>query len=140
MIDFHGLLRVVVCAAVIALGLIWPGCSRGPATGTVVGDITLDGQPLSKGHLEFTPVDGQGQTGGAIIEGGKFIATVPVAKMQVKIRSPKVIGKRKAYDTPEAPWEDELAEALPAKYNDRSDITLEVQRGRQEVRYDLKSK
>jgi hypothetical protein len=108
--------------------------------GTVVGEVTVDGQPLPKGHLEFTPVDGQTQTAGALIESGKFTATVPVTKMQVKIHAPKVIGKRKMYDTPESPWEDEVGEALPAKYNDKSDITLDVKRGRQEIRYDLQSK
>jgi hypothetical protein len=140
MTDFHCLTRIFACAILIALGVAWPGCSRGPVMGTVVGEVTLDGQPLPKGHLEFTPVDGQAQTAGALIEAGKFTATVPVTKMQVKLHAPKVIGKRKMYDTPEAPWEDEVGEALPAKYNNNSDITLDVQRGRQEVRYDLKSK
>jgi hypothetical protein len=133
-------MRIATCAVLIGVGLVGPGCSRGPATGTVVGEVTLDGQPLPKGHLEFTPIEGQGQTGGALIEGGRFTATVPVAKMQVRFHAPKVIGKRKAYDTPESPWEDDIGEALPAKYHEKSDITLDVKRGRQEVRYDLKSK
>ena len=123
---------------VVVLGLAC-GCSRGPAVGTIEGDVTLDGQPLAKGHLEFTPVDGQSQTAGAIIENGKFTATVPVTKMQVRIRSPKVVGKRLSYG-PGSPLEDEVAEALPAKYNEKSDLTLDVQKGKQEVRYDLKSK
>lgn len=135
-----GMLRVVLLAFVVGLGTVWPGCSRGPAMGTVVGEVTLDGAPLPKGHLEFAPADGQAQTAGALIEAGKFEATVPVTKMQVRIYSPKVVGKRKMYDTPESPWEDEVAEALPAKYNAQSDLTLEVQAGKQEVRYDLKSK
>jgi len=117
-----------------------PGCARGPATGTVNGEVSLDGQPLTKGHVEFSPVDGQGQTGGALIEEGGFSAEIPVAKMKVAIHSPKVVGKRKAYDTPESPWEDEVAEAIPARYNLHSDLTLDVQPGTQAVRYELKSK
>jgi len=127
---------------VVCFSLVTPlaGCARGPATGTVNGEVTLDGQPLTKGHVEFSPVDGQGQTGGALIEGGKFSAEIPVAKMKVAIHSPKVVGKRKEYDTPQSPWEDEVAEALPARYHLNSDMTLDVQPGTQAVRYELQSK
>jgi hypothetical protein len=116
-------------------------CSQGPSTGTVSGAVTLDGQPLSKGHIDFTPLDGQGQTGGVMIENGKFSGPVPVAKMRVKIHATKPSGKKyKAYDTPDSPWEEDVVEALPAKYNEKSDITLDVKRGRQTVNYDLQSK
>ena len=115
------------------------GCAQGPATGVVTGEVTLDGKPLEKGHLEFTPVDGEGQTGGIMIAAGKFSGPVPVAKMRVKIHAPKVIkGAYQAYAG--APLEDDVVEALPARYNEKSDITLDVQRGRQEVKYDLQSK
>ena len=130
--------RIWGLAIVIAMTVAC-GCSRGPAMGTVEGEVTLDGQPLAKGHLEFTPVDGQTPTAGAIIENGKFTATIPVTKMGVKIHAPKVIkGAYQAY--PGAPREDDVVEALPARYHEKSDITLDVKAGRQEVRYDLKSK
>ena len=137
MLRNHSWAVAALAAASFALG----GCSQGPAVGTVTGEVTLDGQPVKKGHLEFTPVDGQGQTGGIMITDGKFSGPIPVAKMRVKIHSPKPSGKKyKAYDTPESPWEEEVMEGLPAKYNDKSDITLDVKRGRQEVKYELKSK
>jgi hypothetical protein len=61
--------------------------------------------------------------------------------MRVKIHSTKPSGKKyKAYDTPESPWEEDVMEALPAKYNEKSDITLDVKRGRQTVNYELQSK
>jgi len=127
----------------IVLGLcllIVGGCTRGPALGTVNGEVTLDGHPLAKGHIEFSPVDGQGQTGGALIEGGRFSAQIPVAKMKVAIHSPKIVGRRKEYDTPESPWEDEVAESLPTRYHVNSELTLDVKPGAQAVKYELKSK
>jgi hypothetical protein len=128
-------LALLVSAAIC----LCTGCSQGPATGLVTGEVTLDGKPLEKGHLEFTPVDGQGQTGGMQIAGGKFSGPIPVAKMRVKIHAPRVIkGAYQAY--PGAPLEDDVVEALPARYHEKSNITLDVKRGRQEVRYDLKSK
>lgn len=117
------------------------GCNQGPAVGNVTGEVTFDGQPVKDGHVLFTPLDGSGQTGGGSIHEGKLEAqNVPVGKMKVELHGNKVIGKRKAYDTPESPWEDDIAELLPAKYNFKSELTLEVKRGAQGVKYELKSK
>jgi len=132
------------CAAsllAVIFGVVQPGCNQGPATGTVTGDVTFDGQPVKDGHVLFTPLDGNAQTGGGSIRDGKFTAEkVPVGKMKVELHGNKVVGKRKAYDTPESPWEDDVAELLPSKYNFQSDLTLDVKRGSQDVKYELKSK
>src|SRR5262245_39091276 len=130
-----------VCA--LTLTAIWAvsGCSKGPAVGTVTGEVTFDGQPVKDGHVTFTPVDGKGQTGGAKIVDGKFKAEqVPALKMKVELHGNKVIGKRKAYDTPESPVFDEVVELLPPKYNVNSELSFDGKRGMQEVKYDLKSK
>jgi hypothetical protein len=129
-----------VCALHLGALCLASGCSTGPAVGTVNGDVTFDGQPVKDGRISFTPLDGQASTGGAPIVNGKFTAVVPVAKMKVAINGNKVIGKRKAYDTPESPWEDDVAELLPAKYHVNSELTLEVKRGVQDVKFELKSK
>ena len=128
------------CALHLGAVCLAAGCSTGPAVGTVTGDVTFDGQPVKDGRISFTPLDGQGATGGASIVDGKFKADVPVNKMKVAINGNKVIGKRKAYDTPESPWEDDVAELLPAKYHVNSELILEVKRGAQDVKYELKSK
>jgi len=123
----------------MTIALLAASCSQGPATGTISGEVTLDGKPLPKGHIEFTPVDGQGQTGGIIIADGKFSGPVPVAKMRVQIHGQKVVkGAYQPYAG--APLEDGVVELLPARYHEKSDITLDVKRGKQEVKYDLQSK
>ena len=127
--------------ALAFLSVACGGCSTGPAVGTVNGEVTFDGQPVKDGHVEFTPLDGQGATAGAPIVEGKFKAeNVPATKMKVQLHGNKVIGKRKAYDTPESPVMDDVVELLPHKYNVTSDITLDVKRGSQDVKYELKSK
>jgi len=109
--------------------------------GTVTGQVTFDGQPVKDGHVSFTPVDGKGQTGGAPIADGRFKAEqVPATKMKVALHGNKVIGTRKAYDTPESPVMPDVVELLPPKYNFNSELTLDVKRGSQDVKYDLKSK
>jgi hypothetical protein len=128
------------CVPLVGTLCLAAGCSTGPAVGTVTGDVTFDGQPVKDGRIAFTPLDGQGSTSGAPIIDGKFKAVVPVAKMKVAINGNKVIGKRKAYDTPESPWEDDVAELLPAKYHVNSELALDVKQGVQDVKYELKSK
>jgi hypothetical protein len=126
---------------VILTAILQAGCDQGPPVGTIAGDVTLDGQPVKDGHVLFTPLDGNGQTGGGTIRDGKLLAqNVPTGKMKVELHGNKVVGKRKAYDTPESPWEDDVAELLPTKYNSKSDLTLDVKKGNQDVKYDLKSK
>ena len=72
---------------------------------------------------------------------GRFVAkNVPVQKMRVEINGNKVTGKYKAFDTPESPWIPQVAEIVPKKYNFDSELKLEVKRGPQDVKYDLKSK
>lgn len=129
-----------VCALHLGTLCLAAGCSTGPAVGTVTGDVTFDGQPLKDGRISFTPIDGQASTGGAPIVDGKFKADVPVAKMKVAINANKVIGKRKFYDTPESPLMDEVVELIPPRYNFNSELSLEVKRGVQDVKYELTSK
>ena len=135
------MLRKAICTGlVVVLGLVVSACSRGPAQGTVNGEVTLDGQVLKKGNVNFEAVDGSSPTTGAMIEDGKFTAQVSVGQMKVMLHATKVVGKRKAYDTPEAPWEDEVAEMPPGRYNLNSALKLDVKRGEQDVKYELKSK
>jgi hypothetical protein len=133
------LFRGLLCA-LIATGGAAIGCSKGPAVGTVTGDVTFEGQPVQDGYVSFTPVDGNSQTGGASIVDGKFKAEqVPATKMKVELHGNRKTGKKiKAYDTPESPVADEVVELLPPKYNVNSDLTLDVKQGAQHVNYELK--
>ena len=124
----------------LATLLLVSACSTGPQVATVTGEVTLDGQPIKDGRISFTPVDGQGQTGGAEIKDGKFTAEVPLANMKVQINGNKVVGKFKAYDTPESPVMDQIVELVPPKYNVNSELTLDVKKGLPPQKYDLKSK
>jgi hypothetical protein len=134
--------RCLARLVALTLAVVPAGCNHGPAIGTVTGEVTFDGQPVKDGHVLFSPLDGNGQTGGGSIRDGKLLAEkVPVGKMKVELHGIKLTGKKyKAYDTPESPWQNEVAELLPSKYNFTSELTLEVKRGSQDVKYELKSK
>jgi hypothetical protein len=130
------LLRLSCLLACIALA---SGCSTDTKNGTVAGNVTLDGQPLPTGLIRFVPADGQTATADATITDGKFTATMPVGEKRVSISSPKVVGKRKMYETADSPTVDSIQELLPPKYNAQSTLTITVKPGNQEQPYELTS-
>src|SRR5262249_19779957 len=123
----------------LILGLGAGGCA-GADKATVTGEVIFDGKPLKEGVIRFVPVNGQSPTASGNIVDGRFSVTVPVGEQRVQISAPKVVGKHKVYDTPESPYVDEVAELLPACYNARSELTLTVEVGAQEKRFDLQKK
>jgi hypothetical protein len=116
------------------------GCSGSSPQGKVDGTVTLDGMPLKEGDVRFVPADGKSQTASAKIIDGKFSAQVPKGEMRVEISAPKVIGKRKMYDTPDSPVVDKVRELLPPRYNAKSELRLIIKSGAQDETFSLQSK
>jgi hypothetical protein len=124
----------------LVLGLVL-GCSADAKHGTVTGTVSFDGQPLKSGNIRFDPADGHTATADAMITDGKFSATVPPGDKRVSITAPKVIGKKKVYETPNSPTVDLTEEMLPKRYNAQSELKATVKLGNQELPpFALKSK
>ncbi len=115
------------------------GCSKGPPMGEVTGTITVNGELAPAGAISFFPLGGKGGTAGTSIEDGKYTAQVPVGKVKVEIRVSKVVGRKKLYNTPNSPIQPIMQEVLPAKYNNQTELVLEVQSGTNQKDYDLKT-
>jgi len=117
------------------------GCG-GSKVAEVTGTVTIDGKPVEKGAITFTPVNAStGGTGGAEITDGRYRATkVPVGKMKVSISATKVVGQKKVYDTPNSPVRPITAEALPERYNERTELELDVKPGANSKDWELTSK
>lgn len=117
------------------------GCGQADSNqGIVKGTITIDGKPAAEGAIAFTPVSGLAPTAGGTIVDGKYTAEVPLGKSRVAINVPKVVGQRKLYDSPDSPVQPVLEETLPAKYNDRSELTIDVGPGTNSGDFDLQTK
>ncbi len=103
------------------------GCGDGPRTATVSGVVKVAGKPAEKGSVTFVPADGKGSTaGGSIGPDGSYTATgVPHGRMKVEVRVPKVVGKKPLYGK-DGPYMDVLAEVLPDKYHNSTELTVEV--------------
>ncbi len=132
-----GAFYFTLCWTLIGFSL---GCSADAKHGTVSGTVTLDGQPLKSGTIRFDAADGRTAAADASITDGKYSVKMPPGEKRVSITSPKVIGKKKMYDTPDSPVVDVTEELLPKRYNAQSELTLTVKLGDQDAPFDLKSK
>jgi hypothetical protein len=127
--------RGAALSAVLAMA----GCGK-PTIGIVSGTVTVDGTPAKSGSIAFFPVDRKSRTTGAEIVDGQYTAQVPLGTSKVEIRVSKVVGQKKLYDTPNSPIQPLLEEMLPAKYNDQTELTVDVQPGNNQQDYRLKTK
>ncbi len=120
--------------------LLLTACGDGSNTGEVVGTVSVDGKPAERGSVSFAPLSGEGSTSGAEIRDGKFSAEVALGKNKVEIRVPKVVGKQRLYDTPDSPLQELMEEVLPAKYNDQTELEIDVNQGKNEKNWELSTK
>ena len=125
--------------ALLIAALLLAGCEK-PNVGVVTGTITVDGAPATAGSIAFFPVNGKSSTAGAEIVAGQYTANVPLGTAKVEIRVPKVVGEKKLYDTPDSPTKQLLAESLPPKYNDATQLTLDVQPGENRQDFQLSTR
>jgi hypothetical protein len=118
--------RLLLCAILLTALL---GCGHGGRM-SVEGTVTLDGQPLQKGSIQFNPLPGStGPTAGGDIVNGKF-AILPsggplAGHFQVQIKAVGLTG-RKVLDPRSNTMVDEYAQCLPARYNSDSELKAEV--------------
>jgi len=113
------------------------GCGGEPV---VSGTVNVDGKPLEKGSISFFPADGKTKTTGGDIEEGQYTVTVPVGVMKVEIHKPKIKGYKKLYNTPGAKEYPVFDEALPGRYNEHSELKLDVKPGRNQKDFELQGK
>ena len=134
-----GFVRAACAGGFLVTLLALAGCGDNSGLVEVKGKITLDGTPVEKGAITFIPVDGKTRTAGSEIKEGKYLARVAPGTMKVSISAPKVIGKKPLYDVPNSRERDVTEEVLPARYNEETELRLEVKPGGVEKTWDLKS-
>jgi hypothetical protein len=121
-----------------ALLLSAAGCGE-PVIATVTGNITLDGQPLNEGLIRFVAADAQSASADANIKNGRYTAQVPAGEKRVEITAPKVIGKKKMYNTPDSPEVDEVEELLPPQFNVQTKLKATVKAGENQASFQVTS-
>jgi hypothetical protein len=119
------------------LSFLFAGCSDRHKN-EVFGTVKVDGKLVEKGSITFISADGSGGTSGGDIKGGKYrVADVPAGSMKVQIRVPEVVGQKKLYDTDESKVRNVYRETLPKKFNDQTELVLEVRSGKNPKDWEL---
>jgi hypothetical protein len=119
--------------------VILGGCAKSNM-GHVSGKIEVDGVPLDEGSVTFKPLDNNAPTAGSRVRHGQYSADVPIGKMKVAISQGKVVGKKKAYATADSPVVPITKEALPARFNEKTELRYEVEPGSHEKDFILSTK
>ena len=118
------------------------GCS-GDGRSEVSGRVTLNGQPIAEGAINFIPVEGNvGPGAGVEIRDGKYfiarVKGVSPGKNRVELRAFRETGK-KVQDPTGKPgtMTFERAMAFPPEYNDRSTLVKDVKPGSDTIDFDI---
>jgi hypothetical protein len=116
------------------------GCAE-PTTGQVSGLVSVDGQPAKTGSISFIPVSGQGSTAGGAITDGRYSVEAARGEVKVEIRVPRVVGQKALYEgAANSPVRQLMEETLPPKYNDATELRLDVTPGEMTKDFDLSTK
>ena len=123
------------------------GCgNNGPRRAAVSGHVTLDGQPIDEGVIQFLPVEGTvgPETGGVIAKGQYDIPQQRgpvVGKSRVELRASKKTG-RKIQDPTGRPGTltDEYKEMFPPSSNTNSSLVREIKDDHNTLDFDIRTK
>jgi hypothetical protein len=129
--------------ALAGAALALPGCGRaGSDRCDVTGTVTLAGQPVDGGNIEFAPLEANlGSASGAMIQAGRY--TIPSktglspGKYRVRIYwadKPALLDADESDAPPGAIKMNparipHVKELIPTKYNVESQLTIEVHQG-----------
>jgi len=134
----------VASGLLAALGIVTMGCGNSglPPLGTVHGTVTVAGQPIEGAAIEFTPANGRPSVGETDAAGNyNLMFTYDadgalVGKHTVRITTARA-GVMSEGDGPSVEAREEM---LPAKYNEASELTVDVVAGDNTFDFDLEGK
>lgn len=135
--------RNVLLAVLAAVSVALVGCGGTPR-GDVAGQVTLDGQPIDGGEIRFLP--NVGIPARANIVQGRYAipaATGPsLGTVRVQVHWVRKTGKRVPAMAPALPGTmiEEAAESVPERFNRNSELTAEIQLGKNTVDFSLNTR
>lgn len=117
--------------------IVFLGCARSPATGSVTGTIKLDSQPLTGTTIGFFPRDGSRPSFGLTNDKGEYeLRFTPTDKGAVPGEHDVKILKH-GFDPDPVTMPPE---PVPTKYNTKTELVKNVQAGKNVIDFDLLSK
>jgi hypothetical protein len=122
------------------------GCGGGRQDrGAISGSVKLDGKPVERGSILFTPIEGaRGSVAGGEIENGRYQLPSKIGpaigRSRVEIRAMRKTGKMvpKAFARP-GEMVPEQIEAIPRRFNTESKLNVEIKPGDNTADFDVSS-
>jgi hypothetical protein len=113
--------RIVTVA--LLLLILSGGCSSRPAKFELTGTVTLDERPLKEGTILLTAINNSSSEGGTITEGRYSVKVFPG---QYKVMLNAAVRKPNLDPPTIRSTEWNYFSIIPARYNERSTLTVEV--------------
>jgi len=117
---------------VLLIGGICLGCDSGPKAMPIEGEVTFDGQPISKGTIQFIPAEGTlgRSTGGSITNGrygiSKKDGLLADGTYAVRIRGLRKTGKRIPHpENPKGKPIEVQESYIPLAYNSQTILKVD---------------
>ncbi|HMO85772.1 MAG TPA: hypothetical protein PKC18_12730 [Lacipirellulaceae bacterium] len=133
--------RAAAALAIMSCLFATPGCGNRTGRQEVSGTVTIDGQPLQRGEISLRPVE-KGPSAAGRIQNGQFTldsrkGPLPGA-YTVTIESYEETGRMIALVDSPGTKVPELRQSIPARYNDQTELRIEVtSSGRNEFNFEL---
>ena len=127
----------------VCIGL-FSGC--GDSGISISGKITVNGKPLESAEIKFLPLNSaDNEHAGAVVTNGEYVVEnderIKEGEYQVQIRAFRASGKKLwdgMGDGTNKTMVDELAQFIPNRYNDSSELKVSLKKGDNEFSTDLK--
>ena len=123
------------------------GCTGDQLAGEISGKVTVDGKPPAAGSsISFLPLgETAGDGGGMLAADGSYQTRLAPGKYKVEIRVPRPAGgavRPASGPGSEGPGAGGgyIEESLPAKYNDQTELTIDIQAGSNPKDWDVQAK
>lgn len=123
----------------LLLTMMLIGCGQSRVERThLTGQVTFDGQPISKGRILFIPDNGP--TWGAEIREGTYSTEgtkgVPTGDLRVEIEAYRTPASYQPSNT-DAPEDAPQEQYVPAKFNTQSELRMTIEPGSGKVEKDF---
>ena len=144
---WRGVLALCFAAMMVAVSAC-DGSADGLPREPVSGTVTLDGEPLAAGAIQFFPkqAGGVAVSGGSTVEDGQFSISreyglVPGSYKVAINASESSNGDSKKKGQKSRKKSTSTKDIIPAKYNSETTLTAEIEKGcSSRLKYDLQSK
>lgn len=122
-------------APFFVVAVVVSGCGPNFSTTPLAGSVTVDGEPVAEGSINFVPAGvGQGPSTSAPIIAGKYQASAPIGPVRVHFQATRETGKMiDVFGTPQP----ERVNLIPPRYHGGVEMDVSPQQSQHD--FDLQS-